>query len=131
MQRHRSGGFLTLMPLSWKNFFSSACGRVGSVCVRSYCNNHLISQLKDRIRKLLEGWVIWVTVSRHFLLVCSSSVRKLSQFLFCLIRFTSKIFSLLFRRSNFQGRNDSVLSFPLLISEDADLLTIQDDGRCL
>lgn len=55
LQRHWCGGFLTLMPLNWKNFFSSACACVGSVYVKSYCNNHLISQLKDCIRKLLEG----------------------------------------------------------------------------
>lgn len=68
------GGFHTLMPLNWKNFFSSACGCVGSVYVKSYCNNHFISQLKDCIRKLLEGWVVGDTGTRHLLSVCSSSV---------------------------------------------------------
>ena len=66
MQWHRCGGFLTLMPLNWKNFFSSACGCVGSVYVKSYCNNHFVSQLKDRIRKLLEGWVIGDTGNQTF-----------------------------------------------------------------
>lgn len=53
--------------------FSSACGRVGSVYVMSYCDHRLISELKHCIRELSEGWVIWDTGGRQ-LLVCSSSV---------------------------------------------------------
>lgn len=62
------------MPLNCKKFFSSAFGYEGSVYVDSYCNNHLISQMKDGIRKVLEGWVIGDSGTRHFLSVCSSSV---------------------------------------------------------
>lgn len=32
---------------------------VGSACVKSDCNNHLISQLKDCSRKLLKGLSYW------------------------------------------------------------------------
>lgn len=98
---------------------------VGSACVKSDCNSHLISQLKDCIRKLLRGLGYWhqtFPVSLQFLSLKTQPVYVLLDQVYI------KVFSLLFRTGNFQGRNHSILSFALLSFEDADLLAIRDDG---
>lgn len=50
MQQPQHGDCLTLIPLNWKNFLSALCVCGGSVYVQRYCNNYLISQLREDIR---------------------------------------------------------------------------------
>lgn len=98
---------------------------VGSACVKSDCNSHLLSQLKDCSRKLLRGLSYWhqtFPVSLQFLSLKIQSVYVLLDQIYI------HLFSLLFRTDNFQGKNNFILSFTLLSFEEADLLAIQDDG---